>query len=151
MLAPIALSAALLMAAPTSAGFDADRPMRGAHADTIQAAAKPPRGWTAFAECVEHRESRGIPTNVNGSSGAAGLFQFLPAWRSGLPYNVADRLRQHGVPDRIARSVRLHLSARPIHRWEPVYQRIGFADQLARPGGWRHWYLAGSRCQALVP
>ena len=38
-----------------------------------------------------------------------------------------------------------------IERWPAVYQRVGMADQLARPGGWRHWSLPGSRCEGLVP
>lgn len=131
--------------------WSVSRPSRGVHAGLVRLAATPPRGWSAFAACVEQRESGGSPTAVNSSSGAAGLQQWLRAWRSGLPFNVAARLQQFGLPRAEAKAVRIALSGLPIERWPAVYQRIGFADQLARPGGWRHWSLPGSRCEGLVP
>lgn len=135
---------------PDDRAWSVTRPSRGAQAAVVRAASQPPPGWAAFAECVEWRESKGSPTVVN-SGGYAGLFQFGQEWRHGLPYNVAARLRDHGMPRQEARAVRQHLAGLPIHKWPIAYQRIGMADQLARPGGWRHWSLPGSRCEGLVP
>lgn len=39
---------------------------------------------SAFEQCVIQRESGGDPTIVNASSGAGGLFQFLPSTWAGL-------------------------------------------------------------------
>jgi len=129
----------------------ATRPSRSAYAGAIRRAALPNPSWRAFAACVEQRESGGSSTAINSGSGAAGLHQWLPAWRNGLPWNVRARLIDHGVPRPAANAVRQHLSATPIHQWPAMYQRVGFADQLDRPGGWRHWSLPGSRCEGLVP
>ena len=104
----------------------------------VGAASLPPRGWAAFAACVSNRESHGNPRAVNSSSGAAGRFQFLPAWRHGLPYMVKDRLEKFGLPKAQAREVRVYLSQRPIQQWPGVYQDIGFAEVVAR-GGAFHW------------
>jgi soluble lytic murein transglycosylase-like protein len=56
-------------------------------------------GLPPFLACVAWRESRDTPTAVNPSSGAGGLFQFLPStWSAlgypGLPENasVADQI-----------------------------------------------------------
>ena len=116
----------------------------------IQRAAQPPNGWEAFAECVEQRESNGRPNAVNRSSGAAGLFQFMPAWRHGLPYVVAERLRQFGMNGKQASKIRMSLSSKRIQVWPGIYQRIGFAEVL-EDGLWQHWTLPGSRCQTLHP
>ena len=124
---------------------------RPGQSSLMRRAAQVPRGWEAFAACVEHRESRGIPTNVNGSSGAAGLFQFMPAWRGSLPYVISDRLKQFGAPAKVRKQVRTYLfRVHYIHRYPAMYQRIAFAEALD-DGIWRHWYLAGSRCNGLVP
>ena len=133
----------------------ANRPSRGAHSRVVTDAAElPGPEWRPFAECVEQRESKGLPGVVNASSGAAGLYQFMPAWRNGLPYMVADRLRDNGMPGKVARGVRVYLSERPIEDWPAVYQRIGFAAVLQAGGpdaALRHWGLSGSRCNGLVP
>lgn len=127
------------------------RPSRSAWAGPIRAASLPAPRWRAFAACVEQRESHGNPTSVNKQSGAAGLHQWLPDWQRGLAWNVRGRLIDYGVPRPAANAIRAHLAATPIHRWPALYQRVGFADQLSRPGGWRHWSLRGSRCEGLVP
>ena len=49
---------------------------------------------SAFQACVIQRESGGNPSAVNSSSGAGGLYQFLPStWASlgfsGLPQNAS--------------------------------------------------------------
>jgi hypothetical protein len=137
---------------PDDRQWSVTRPSRGAQAAVVRRASSWPRGWSAFAECVIDRESGGSPSAINtAGSGAAGIAQWLPAWRHGLPYNVAARLRDHGMPRTDARAVRQHLAGLPIHKWPLAYQRVGFADQLARPGGWQHWSLPGSRCEGLVP
>jgi hypothetical protein len=51
-------------------------------------------GMSAFQACVIQRESGGNPSAVNPSSGAGGLYQFLPStWaalgHSGLPENAS--------------------------------------------------------------
>jgi hypothetical protein len=130
--------------------WSASRPNRGTHARVVAEATALPRAWSAFAECVEKRESNGLPDVINPSSGAAGLYQFMPAWRDGLPYMVADRLRDYGMPSKVARGVREWLSSHNIEAWPVAYQRIGFAA-VVMSGGWRHWTLPGSRCQGLVP
>lgn len=137
---------------PDDRAWSVQRPTRGAHATAMRQAASPPRGWAAFAACVEHRESKGHAGILNHEgSGAAGLFQFMPDWRHGAPYIVRERLIQFGAPAGVARQVRLYLtSLRRIERWPALYQRIAFAEVL-EDGGWRHWSLRGSRCNTLVP
>ena len=125
------------------------RPSRSVAA--VRESALPPRGWEAFAECVEQRESGGSPTIVNKSSGAAGLFQLMPAWRSGAPYIVRERLLQFGASKKQAKAVRVYLSGLGrIEKWPALYQRIVFAE-VVEDGLWHHWTLPGSRCQGLVP
>jgi hypothetical protein len=46
-------------------------------------------GMSAFEACVIARESGGNPQAVNASSGAGGLFQFLPSTWAGLGYGSA--------------------------------------------------------------
>lgn len=130
--------------------FAAARPNRGAHSRTVALAALPPKGWERFAACVINRESHGSPTVLNGEgSGAAGLVQFMPDWRHGLPYIVRERLIQFGMPKALARSVRVYLSRlHYIDRYPEVYQRIGFAEVL-EDGEWGHW--SGHTCNGLVP
>lgn len=128
------------------------RPSRGIHAGLVRLAATPPRGWSAFAACVEQRESKGHAGILNHEgSGAAGLFQFMPDWRHGAPFIVRERLIQFGIPKPLARQVRIHLTRiGRIEAWPAIYQRIAFAEVL-EDGGWRHWSLTGSRCDSLVP
>jgi len=137
---------------PSDRAWSVERPSRGAQAGVVRAAATPPRGWAAFAACVEHRESKGHPGILNHEgSGAAGLFQFMPDWRHGAPFIVRERLIQFGLPKPIARQVRIHLTRLSrIERWPALYQRIAFAEVI-EDGGWRHWSLRGSHCNTLVP
>ena len=60
-------------------------------------------GMSAFQTCVIQRESGGNPSAVNPSSGAGGLYQFLPStWQalghSGLPENRLGRRAEPGLP-----------------------------------------------------
>jgi hypothetical protein len=147
-LASVAVAVALV--APSTAPADRNdainRPSRASHARVALDASQPPARWEKFMECVSQRESNDTPDAVNGSSGAAGLFQFLPAWQHGLPYMVRDRLVRFGMPAGAARGVRLDLSETPIRLWHPLYQRIGFLEVLDR-GGDEHWALPHSRCE----
>ena len=141
-----ALTAAALLHLP--AADHEPQPSRAQVSRISAAASLPPKGWAAFARCVEHRESKGHASIVNRSSGAAGLFQFMPAWRHGLPYMVAHRLHTHGMSKGQASAIRKDLSSKPIQRWPDVYQRVGFAEVIAQ-GGWRHW-TGGHGCNALA-
>lgn len=126
-----------------------NRPNRGTHSRVVAAASRVPHGWERFARCVEDRESHGNPTVLNHEgSGAAGLFQLMPPWRHGGPYNVRERLVRFGMPKPAAREVRVWLSAHPIHRWPAPYQRIVFAEALD-DGLWHHW--SGHTCNGLRP
>ena len=115
----------------------------------VAEAALPPHGWQEYSDCVERRESNGHKDSVNRRTKAAGLFQFMPSWRHGLPYMVADRLARHGLSKAKAREVRKALAKMPIQKWPTLYQRIGFAEVIDR-GGERHWFLVGSRCNGLA-
>lgn len=119
------------------------------------AATPPSHKQAAFADCVAHRESRGNPTAQSRISSSAGKYQFLQnSWGRSLPYMVADRLRQFGMPAKQARALRVTLQRTPIHKWEERVQDVAFFAVLNAEGpwtGWRHWHLAGSRCNRLVP
>ena len=145
MIESIVLAGAL-MAGPSTAGTAAVEQVK-ASATTIPAA------WRPFAQCVSGRESNHSYRSVNRSSGAAGRWQFLPAWRNGLPWMVAERLISHGISRKEAKRIRKVLQAAPIQTWRGVYQDVGFAAALLAPNGqgWRHWSLPGSKCQGLVP
>ena len=141
----IAAAAALLALAPVPS------------ASPMTHAAEIPASQQAFAACVSHRESHGnyrASRNEAGSS-AAGRWQFLDKqWRHGLSFMVAERLREFGMSAKAADKVRRELQAKPISQWAPKYQDAAFLAALNARGpwsGWRHWYLAGSKCNALVP
>lgn len=126
----------------------AERPSQPSKAAIINDAAVPPARWRLFAKCVEHRESNGRPDVIN-SSGHMGLYQFSREWAHGLPFMVAERLREHGMSLATARALRKHLSTTSIHHWPAQLQRVGFAAVISVPGNDRHWALAGSSCEAL--
>lgn len=107
-----------------------------------------------FADCVAQRESGGRPTARNPRSSAQGKYQWLDrSWRHGLAHMTAWRLRDYGLSRAQARSLRAWLRARPIAAWPEQLQDVAFAASLNAAGewsGWRHWYLAGSKCNRLV-
>jgi hypothetical protein len=121
------------------------------HAATI------PTAQRAFAACVSHRESHGnyAAKRSEAGSSAAGKWQFLDKqWRRGLSYMVAERLRAFGMSAHDAAVIRRHLAATRIDTWAPAYQDAAFVAVLNARGpwtGWRHWFLAGSKCNRLVP
>ena len=122
--------------------------------DPAASAAVIPASQQAFAECVSWRESRDNYKARGSDSSSAGRWQFLDRpWRNGLSYMVAARLREFGMSGKDSKAVRIHLQATHIAAWEPNYQDAAFVAVLNARGpwsGWKHWYLAGSRCNALV-
>lgn len=146
------LNAAVEVAADnTDRQWAAARPDRSVSA--VRDASHVPSRWRAFASCVLHRESGATldrPQSGAGAlnaSGAAGRWQFMPAWRRGLPYMVKDRLIRHGVSRPQATKVRIWLTEHPIQQWPGVYQDMGAFEVMER-GGAFHWRLAGSKCEA---
>lgn len=126
------------------------------HTTPTQEAAVIPMHQRAFAACVSERESHGNyrARRSEAGSSAAGRWQFIDRdWRHGLAFMVAARLRDHGMGRPQSTRIRVQLQATPINRWAPAYQDIAFLAALNARGpwsGWRHWYLAGSRCNALA-
>lgn len=119
-----------------------------------RAAASLPSEWQPFRDCVAARESSGRYDAQNPVSSAQGKFQFLDSqWRHGGGWNVWKRLLANGYDRNTAKRLLSRLHATPIKQWRPVYQDILFASVVtSRQGmGWRHWHLAGSRCNTLVP
>jgi Fe-S cluster biosynthesis and repair protein YggX len=57
---------------------------------------------------------------------------------------------QFGMPFQQAKRVRVYLSGQPIHKWPGELQDVLFNEVIER-GGWRHWSLGGSPCNALIP
>lgn len=112
-----------------------------------------PAQWQDFADCVGTRESHHNPRALNKGSGAAGKWQFMPAWRRGLPYMVVKRLKAHGYDPATAKRLLKRMHELPINKWKAEYQDIGFVAAITASGGkgWKHWYLAGSKCNALAP
>lgn len=138
-MAEVALMAALLVSPVT---------------DPAASAAVIPASQQAFADCVSERESHGNYEARGSDSSSAGRWQFLDRpWRNGLSYMVAARLREFGMSGPASKKVRIHLQATHIAAWEPNYQDAAFVAVLNARGpwsGWRHWFLAGSRCNALA-
>lgn len=142
----------LAMLAPTD-------PTPGHQAAAItRAAAVIPDEWKAFAACVADRESGGSAhaRNPEAGSTASGRWQFIARdWQHSLPWMVAHRLRNFGMPAAERREIREYLDRTPIWQWPGRYQDIGFiavirAGERGEGRGWQHWILAGSRCNALA-
>jgi hypothetical protein len=70
--------------APASSGTTAQPPAPQPQAPTASTA-----GMSAFESCVISRESGGDPTAYNPSSGAGGLFGFLPSTWASLGYGAS--------------------------------------------------------------
>lgn len=146
---------ALLIAGAVLAGPSADtdrewaanRPSRGSYSRVVVKAATPPPRLLRWASCVLDRESggtfdrrqSGAGALNGGGSGAAGRWQFMPAWRNGLPYMIKDRLVQFGMPKKQARQVRIYLSnLHYINRYPGLYQDVAMLEVVER-GGAFHW------------
>lgn len=118
----------------------------------VTAAAEVPQTLHSFQHCVAQRESHGNYLAKGDQSSARGKYQFLDrAWRHGLSFMVAARLVKFGMSSANAHKIRVHLQSISIDRWEPMLQEIAFAAVVsASPRGWRHWYITGSKCNALA-
>ena len=142
------MAAAVLAAALTVSPATTPHP-------AVEAASVIPGTQQSFAYCVSHRESRGNPAAKSRVSSSAGKWQFLQStWGQSLPWMIAERLRDFGMRPAQARQIRITLQRTPIHKWDEAYQDIGFIAVLNARGpwsGWRHWHLAGSKCNRLVP
>ncbi len=154
----------LLIASAVLVGPSADsdrelsvrRPSRSV--SSVREASTVPSRWRGFAACVLARESgatldrqqSGVGALNQAGSSAAGRWQMLSPWQDGGAWNVQKRLIRYGVPRKQAREVRAYLQRTPIHRWHGTWQDTAAIEAL-ESGGWRHWYLAGSRCNGLVP
>lgn len=103
-----------------------------------------------FKACVAHRESHGNPKAIGDQSSARGKYQFLKAWNHGLPYQVAERLTHFGMSKAEANRIRTTLQHKTIDKWSEQLQDVAFAAVIAHHNGWRHWYIAGSRCNQLA-
>lgn len=75
------------------------------------------------------------------------------SWRNGGAWNVWKRLIRYGYSKEIALKVRERLMGTPIRYWKPVYQDVLYAEVILSGDGkgWKHWYLAGSPCNSMVP
>lgn len=127
--------------------------VRTINRQAARSAAHIPREWEPFRQCVAERESGHSYRAQNPVSSAQGKYQFLDNnWRHGGGWNVYKALTKHGYDRPTAKRVLHRLHATPIKKWRPIYQEILFAYVLtSREGkGWRHWYLAGSRCNTLA-
>ena len=120
-----------------------------------------PADQQAYAHCVSQRESHGNYRAINRDeqgrkqpSSARGRWQFIQSdWGHGLPYMVAERLREFGAGARAARAVRIELQQMTIDRWPAVLQDVAFMAVLNARGKWsgtKHWHLKGSRCNSLA-
>lgn len=119
-----------------------------------RSAADIPSKWEPFQHCISDRESSHSYRAQNPVSSAQGKYQFLDNdWRHGGGWNVYKALVAHKYDKPTAKRLLKKLHATPIKRWKPIYQEILFAYVITsgQGRGWMHWYLAGSRCNNLVP
>ena len=137
---------------------DMRKPHKGAWSEQIVEAAEVPKKWRPFAACVLDRESGATLEKIQSGAGArnpnstaSGRFQFLnSSWNEPLPYMVADRLKEFGVPKSVAMEIRLDLQHRPIYKWHGYWQQVGFLAVVSEDGGWRHW-RGGNGCDSKRP
>ena len=105
----------------------------------------------AFMSCVSYRESRGVPTAVSATGNHRGKYQVTDDMRTGMSWNVLPWLRTWH-PHAVAYSATLRKL--PMNKWPERVQDAAFVFTLHHTGKWsewQHWYLAGSRCNRLVP
>ncbi|NDB65106.1 MAG: hypothetical protein EB168_05485 [Euryarchaeota archaeon] len=127
------------------------KPHKGGFSEEITEASTIPKKWKPFASCVLERESGATIGDKNSGEGArnphssaSGRWQFLGAWQDGLPFMVAEQLRDHGMPKKQAKQVRVHLQSKPIYKWDGRWQDAG-AIEVLQQGGWFHWRY-GDKC-----
>lgn len=141
---------------------DSASAVRMVNVQAARVARQVPPEWIDFTLCISARESgygrhpdeRKSYRAKNPSSSASGRYQFMDAsWRHGGAWNVWKRLIRHGYSKEIASKVRERLMGTPIRYWKPVYQDVLYAEVILSGDGkgWKHWYLAGSPCNSMVP
>lgn len=105
----------------------------------------------AFMSCVSHRESRGIATAVSATGNHRGKYQVTDAMAVGMSWNILPWLKTwHPNAAKYAEMLR----KTPANKWPERVQDAAFVFTLHHTGKWsewQHWYLAGSRCNRLVP
>ena len=117
----------------------------------LHTAATIPAKHQPFAACVSNRESHGNYRAKGDVSSARGRWQFLDKqWRHGLSFMVTDRLVHFGMKTRDAKRIRTQMLHAPIDKWTPVLQDVAFVSVITHKGGYRHWYIAGSKCNSLA-
>ena len=141
----------LIREVPVVEEINFKKPLKGGLSDVISEASTIPKKWEPFASCVLSRESGATIGNKNSGEGArnprssaSGRWQFLSAWQEGLPFMVADQLRDHGMPKKQAKQVRLHLQSKPIAKWDGHFQDAAAIEVLQQGGGF-HWRY-GDEC-----
>lgn len=106
----------------------------------------------AFRDCVADRESRFDHTAVSRTGKYRGKYQFSDALKRGATWHMLPWLREWH-PD--AKRYAAQLRRTPMNRWPEVMQDAAFVFTLHHDGvrwvEWRHWFLAGSPCNDLVP
>ena len=106
----------------------------------------------AFEDCVGFRESRNDPTAVSRTGKHRGRFQVTPAMARGMAWHLLPWLRTWHAD---ATGYAMQLRRTPMNQWPVEMQDAAFVLTLHHDGkkwsGWRHWYLAGSECNRLVP
>lgn len=106
----------------------------------------------AFRDCVSFRESRNDPTAVSASGKHRGKYQVTPGMGRGMAWHLLPWLKTWHAD---AKGYAAQLRRTPVNKWPEEMQDAAFVLTLHYDGkkwsGWRHWYLAGSACNALVP
>ena len=110
------------------------------------------KATAAFQDCVARRESRYDHTAVSRTGKYRGKYQFSDALKRGAVWHLLPWLREWH-PD--AKAYAAQLRRTPMNQWPEVMQDAAFILTLHHDGvrwvEWRHWYLADSPCNDLVP
>jgi len=101
-----------------------------------------------FRECVMYQESRFNYRAENKTSSAKGAYQFLDSqWRISLTHMMIPEEKKSGG-HRI-KEIR-DLRKDPISKWSRYWQDRAFWVAFRFGQGKQHWFIAGSRCNALA-
>lgn len=101
-----------------------------------------------FRECIMYQESRFNYRAANKTSSARGAYQFLDSqWRVSLTFMMIPEERKSGGHriDEIR-----DLRDKPIDDWSRYWQDRAFWVAFRHGEGKQHWFIAGSRCNALA-
>ena len=101
-----------------------------------------------FRKCVMYQESRYNYRAANKTSSARGAYQFLDrAWRVSLTFMMIPEEKKSG--GHRVKEIR-DLRDKPIHKWSRYWQDRAFWVAFRFGKGKQHWFIAGSRCNALA-